>query len=142
MRRSDIVLSALRFDSRLVLEQREEPSQGRQRLAQLVGAHLGGDLVGPGVLRERDLADSPVPGVRAGQQFGAAVRRVEAIFGEAVFYQQVCDPLDSLAGQPHMSRDFGDGAWLVKRATEHLPPGGRESAVGGERLGDLQELSI
>lgn len=60
---------------------RDEPSHGGQRLVQVVGAHLGGDPVGPGVLRQRDLADGVVPGLGAGQQLGPAVDGVRAVLG-------------------------------------------------------------
>jgi hypothetical protein len=94
------------------------------------------------VLGEGDLADGPVAGFGAGEQLGPPVAGVGTVLGQAIGNEQVGDALDALAGHAHAAADLGHGARLVEHAAEHLPPGRRQPALGGEPLGDLQEAAV
>jgi hypothetical protein len=77
-----------------------------------------------------------------GDQFGAAVGGIHAVFGQAAADEQVGGALHGLAGQAHVAGNGRDGQGPVEDGTQDLPPGGGHADRPGEALGQVQELAV
>jgi hypothetical protein len=124
------------------LKNLHESAHRRQDGPQLLGTHLGPDPGGPCVLLERDPADRPVSGLRAGEQSNAPVDGCVAELGQPPIHEQVGHPPDTLACHPHSARNLSHATRLVEHPPEDLPPRGSHLARSREILRDVEKGSV